>query len=46
MVASARAAEIGLVAFRRDPESVMVQALVATAQHADFKPLESLPRMQ
>ncbi|MFF3254192.1 LysR family transcriptional regulator [Actinacidiphila glaucinigra] len=46
MVASARAAEIGLVAFRRDPESVMVQALVATAQHADFKPLESLPRTQ
>ncbi|MGI5135150.1 MULTISPECIES: LysR family transcriptional regulator [unclassified Streptomyces] len=45
MAEPSRAVEIGLVTCRREPESVTVRALVATARQVDLTPLERLPRM-
>lgn len=46
MADTSPAPEIGLVACRREPESVTVQALLAAAREVDLRPLELLPRMR
>jgi DNA-binding transcriptional LysR family regulator len=43
MVESSAAAEIGLIACRRTPESVIVRALFTVARQVDFTGLEILP---
>jgi DNA-binding transcriptional LysR family regulator len=43
MAETAQAREIGLVTLRRDPEPVMVRALVGAARGADLRALEHLP---